>query len=152
MFEESIKYGEYGEHTVWNMLMNRAEVRSVVDVRKDKKFQEQDIDFLVENNKRQFTAVEVKTDFKAQETGNIVYELTTDGNVGCFEKTKAQYILYFVPKARVCYMISVKCLREYVREQKFNVVDMGDASTGYLIPIEDLKQANVIKNVYPEVF
>ena len=154
MFDNSIKYGEYGEHTVWNMLMGFKNVRNVVDVRKDKNFQEQDIDFLVENLDRQFTPVEVKTDFKAHETGNLVYELTTGGNVGCFEKTKARYILYFVPRAKVVYMVDVIQLREYVHQhqERLNEIQMGDSATGYLVPISELQEANVIKSTRKDIF
>lgn len=152
MFDESIRYGEYGEHTIWNMLINTENVRSVVDVRKDENFQAQDIDFLVENNKRQFTPVEVKTDFKAHETGNLVYELSTSGNIGCFEKTKARYIYYFVPKARVVYMIDVIQLRNYVHQAGLEEVKMGDYATGYLVPIADLEKANVIKQTRKDIF
>ena len=152
MFDDSIRYGEYGEHTIWNMLVNTEKVRSVVDVRQDKHFQEQDIDFLVENMKRQFTPIEVKTDFKAHETGNLVYELSTSGNIGCFEKTKARYIYYFVPKARVVYVIDVLQLRNYVHQTGLEEVKMGDYATGYLVPIADLEKANVIKQTRKDVF
>ena len=93
---DSLKNGGYGEHAVWNMFNKMPKVRSVVDVREDKMFQSLDIDFLVENIDRQFSTIEVKTDYKAHETGNIVYEVTTSGNIGCFEKTKAKYKAYFV--------------------------------------------------------
>ena len=152
MFEESKNNGEYGEHTVWNLLMKTDDVRSVVDVRNDKHFQECDIDFLVENNKRQFTAVEVKTDFKAHETGNLVYELSTSGNVGCFEKTKAKFIFYYIPRLRVVYVLSVSLLRKYVNERDLEAVKMGDYATGYLIPITDLEKTGVIKRTYKGVF
>ena len=152
MFDDCIKNGGYGEHAVWNLLTSRETVRSVVDVRNDRGFQEKDIDFLVENFNRQFTAIEVKTDFKAHETGNIVYELTTGGNAGCFEKTEADFILYFVPRKKVVYMIDVQRLRAYVHNSHFNEVKMGDDATGFLIPIADLEQAKVIRQVYEGVF
>jgi hypothetical protein len=150
-FEQSLATGGYGEHAVWNILTNQPKVRVVVDVRKDKRFQEKDIDFLVENTDQQFTSIEVKTDFKAHETGNIVYEATTSGHIGCFEKTQADYIAYFVPKSKKIYMIHVKALRTYLHQIKPEPVKMGDNATGFLIPLKDLEDNKVIKMVYEGV-
>ena len=140
MFSESLKEGEAGEHVIWNLLNKRSWVRSVVDVRADKNFQEDDIDFLVENTKRQFAGVEVKTDYKAHETGNLVYELSTSGNVGCFDKTKAVYIAYYVPGDKTVYFLDVAALRKYIyNEARPNEVHMGDNATGLIIPLEDIR-------------
>lgn len=151
MFSESLNEGGYGEHAIWNLLMKEPWVRSVVDVRDDKNFQEQDIDFLVEDHKRQFTPFEVKTDFKAHETGNLVYELSTSNNIGCFEKTKAKFIAYFIPKSREAHIINVKELRTYIHKIRPEEIQMGDSATGFLIPIEDLKNNGVIKHTYEGV-
>lgn len=151
MFEESLKDGACGEHVVWNILQNSKTVRSIVDVRKDKTFQEQDIDFLIENMDRQFTPIEVKTDLKSHETGNIVYELSTSGNIGCFEKTMARYIFYYIPVKKVVYMIDVSALRKYVYSVRPEEKRMGDNATGFLIPINDLLKARVIKRTYEDV-
>ena len=151
MFSESLKEGESGEHVVWNILSKINEIRSVVDVRQDKHFQEDDVDFLVENMNRQFTPIEVKTDFKAQDTGNIVYEASTSGHIGCFEKTKAKYIYYYIPAAKKVHVINVKAMRTYLHEVRPDEKRMGDNSTGYLLPIADLVRANVIKHTYEGV-
>lgn len=151
MFKECLRDGEIGEHVVWNILQKSKTVRSIVDVRMDKEFQAQDIDFLIENNERQFTPIEVKTDFKAQETGNIVYELSTSGHLGCFEKTKAKYIFYYIPSGNVVYMIDVVAMRTYLHRVRPEARQMGDNATGFLLPIEDLKRARVIKYTYTDV-
>ena len=152
MFSESLKEGEMGEHVVWNILSKSTSVRSIVDVRQDKNFQEQDIDFLIENDKRQFTPIEVKTDFKAQDTGNIVYEVSTSGHIGCFEKTKAKYIYYYIPAKKVVYMIDVKAFRTYLQKARPEEMKMGDNATGCLIPIDDLIREKVIKHTYEGVY
>ena len=152
MFNESLKEGESGEHVVWNLIQNMQKVRSVVDVRHDKKFQSQDIDFLVENTERQFTSIEVKTDFQAHTTGNIAYELSSCGNLGCFEKTQAQYIFYYVPADKKVYMIDVVAMRTYIHKVRPEERRMGDNATGFLIPIKDLIKARVIKKVYEDVW
>lgn len=150
-FSESIRYGEFGEHAIWNLLNKMKRTRSVVDVRKDKNFQEQDIDFLVEDLDRQFTPVEVKTDYKAQETGNLVYELSTSGNIGCFEKTQARYIIYYLPRIETAYFVEVSKLREFVKATKPKVVKMGDYSKGYLLSIKDLADSKVIVDTITDV-
>lgn len=151
MFKESLKEGEIGEHVVWNLLVKQDWVRSVVDVRDDKNFREQDIDFLVENLERQFASFEVKTDFKAQNTGNIVYEIQTSGNLGCFEKTKAQYIAYYIPAMKTVYFINTVAFRTYLHKARPEERKMGDNATGFLIPIEDLKREKVIRRTYEGV-
>ena len=151
MFSQSLLEGESGEHVIWNLLMKSKDVRSVVDVRQDKNFQEMDIDFLVENGERQFTPIEVKTDFKAQDTGNIVYELSTNGQIGCFQKTKARYIYYYIPAIKTAYMIDVKDLRTYIYRVRPEERKMGDNARGFLLPIRDLIDAKVIKRVHEGV-
>lgn len=151
MFEECLKTGGYGEHAIWNLFIKSPKVKSIVDVRDDKHFQELDIDFLVENLERQFTSIEVKTDFKAHETGNIVYEVSTSNNIGCFEKTQAQFIAYFIPESRQVHMISVSALRRYIDQVHPKEIRMGDNATGYLLPIEDLIKSKVIKITYEGV-
>lgn len=150
-FKDSLKQGGVGEHVVWNLLMKQKGIRSVIDVRDDKKFQEADVDFLVEDYNRQFMWVEVKTDMKAHESGNIVYELTTSNHTGCFEKTKSEYIMYYLPATKVVYMIHTQSLRNYVYQQMPKVYRMGDYAEGCLLKIEDLKRANVIRKTYTEV-
>lgn len=151
MFAKDLKAGGGGEHAVWNMFVKMRTVRNVVDVRDDKTFQEKDIDFLVENLDRQFTSVEVKTDFKAHETGNIVYEVTTSGHMGCFEKTEAKYIAYYIPKSEEVHLIDVKKLRSYIHSIQPEPKNMGDNAMGFLLPIEDLKKNKVIVTTYEGV-
>ena len=151
MFSESLKEGESGEHLVWNILSKSKDVRSIVDVRQDKAFQEMDIDFLVEDGDRQFTPIEVKTDFKAQDTGNLVYEVQTSGHLGCFEKTQARFIYYYIPAQKVVYVIGVKAWRTYIHQVKPEERKMGDNATGFLLSIKELKEAKVIKKTYEGV-
>lgn len=151
MFSESLKEGESGEHVVWNILQKQSNIRSVVDVRMDKKFQEQDIDFLVENMNRQFTTIEVKTDFVAHDTGNLVYELSTSGHIGCFEKTQAEYIMYYIPAEKVVHLIDVVALRTYIHKVRPEERKMGDNATGFLLPLQDLIKTKVIKYTYKGV-
>lgn len=151
MFAESLKFGGYGEHAIWDLFIKQPWVKSIVDVRDDKRFQQKDIDFLIEDKNRQFTQIEVKTDYKAHQTGNIVYEITTSNNIGCFEKTQADYIVYFIPKSREAHLINTLILRDYIKKTKPNQIRMGDNATGYLLSIEELKKNKIIKKTYEGV-
>lgn len=152
MFSESLKDGAFGEHVVWNLLIKLPGVRSIVDVRQDANFQQKDIDFLVEDFKRQFTPFEVKTDFKAHETGNVVYEMTTSGHMGCFDKTEAKYIMYYVPQLKEAYQIDVKAMRTYLYKVRPEEKKMGDNSTGFLLPISELQENGVITRTFEGVY
>lgn len=147
-FSASLEEGNIGEFVVWNLLSKLNTVKNVIDVRDDKYFQSVDVDFLVEDTDRQFTWLEVKTDFKAHETGNFVYESTTSGNIGCFEKTKASFIAYYVAESGNVYILSVKALRNYVESHELRTISMGDNATGYLLDIGELDRTKVIKQMY----
>ena len=140
MFSESLIDGKYGERVVLDFLRGLPNVKSVVDVRQDKDFQEKDIDFLIEDKHQQFTSIEVKTDFKAHETGNLVYEVTTSGHIGCFEKTQAKYIAYYLPYSRTLYLINPVALRTYLHKIHPEPRKMGDNAEGFLIPLADLEK------------
>lgn len=143
-FKESLKDGAMGEHVVWNLFMKMDNVRNVIDVRDDKFFQEADVDFLVEKTNRQFTWIEVKTDFKAHETGNIVYELSSSGNMGCLEKSKAKYVVFYLPHSETAYLVDLKALRAYIYSEHPKIVKGGDNAECILIKINDLLNRKII--------
>lgn len=150
-FSESIKEGNIGEFVVWNLFSHSPTVRSVVDVRDDAYFQSVDVDFLIEDYNRQYSWMEVKTDYKAHDTGNFVYEVTSlkhANTIGCFEKTKAKYIAYYVPNSGRVYLLSVSTLRKYVDSHDLKLINMGDDAKGYLLDIGDLERTKVILGMY----
>ena len=81
-----------------------------------------------------------------------MYEVSTSGHIGCFEKTKATYIYYYIPARKVLYMIDVKGFRTYLQKARPEEKKMGDNATGCLIPIDDLIKARVIKHTYEGVY
>lgn len=148
---EQLHEGAKGEAVVWNLYNGLKGVRSVVDVRLDKRFQDEDVDFLIEDYNRQFWKVEVKTDSMAGRTGNIAYELESSKTYhtpGCFEKTKADYIAYYIPQNEVVHIINVGLLRDYVKNTNHKLVEMGDNAIGYLLKIEELAKLNIIEKTY----
>ena len=149
--EEELREGEKGELIVWNLFIKQKSIRSVVDVRDDLRFREEDVDFLVEDINRQFTKLEVKTDLYADKTGNFAYEKESSKTYhtkGCFEKTKADFIAYYVPGLNKVFLLNVRLLRDYVNGSNLRLVQMGDDALGYLIPFKELAIREIITKEY----
>ena len=139
-FEDDIIRGKTGERYVHYMLSHSDKIKGVWDVSEDVKYQNSDVDFLVYTTKNTVYGVEVKTDFKAHETGNIFFEVETAGNIGCLAKTKADFIYYYLYHTKKLYVIITEKLRWFI-EQKGPLLELvkgGDNARGYLIPIEEL--------------
>ena len=68
---------------------------NVQDVRNFKAYQNADVDYVAyDNEARKMMNYEVKTDFQANNTGNVAYELTSNGNPGCLGRSAADYVAY----------------------------------------------------------
>lgn len=142
-FQKDLKVGKTGEDVVLDFLKVNGSTKNVLDVREDKLFQELDIDFIQETLYSELRKIEVKTDTLAHKTGNLAYEHTSNkyyNTLGCFEKTKADYIFYYLSEIKSVYILKVSELRNYVRlnKNRLREVSMGDSALGYLIKLEDL--------------
>lgn len=142
-FQKDLKVGKAGEDVVLDFLKVNGSTKNVLDVREDKLFQELDIDFIQETLYSELRKIEVKTDTLAHKTGNLAYEHTSNkyyNTLGCFEKTKADYIFYYLSEIKSVYILKVSELRNYVRlnKNRLREVSMGDSALGYLIKLEDL--------------
>lgn len=137
-FEKDLNYGELGENLTILKLYNHPDTKSVIDVRKDKWFQKIDIDFLWASQNGSIVKIEVKTDRKAHETGNFVFELSSNGNKGCLARSRADYVYYYVEGNDTMYVIFMSPLRDYINAhgKDFKVFDMGDGARGLLIPFK----------------
>ena len=139
--------GQNGEYIIYNYLSNYSSTINLIDVSKDKWFQQFDIDFLQVTNDG-INKIEVKTDRIADRTGNMVYEIYSDKRfytLGCFEKTEADYIFYYLINTNILYIFDTQELREWVLEHQHNLklVDMGDFALGYIIRLNDLKDISI---------
>lgn len=153
MFLESLKQGKLGEYAIRDCLERQPWVRQVIDVSSDKRHQEKDIDIMIENLSHQFVTAEIKTDLQAHQTGNIAYEVSTSGNIGCLEKTEADWIIFYVPDNNKAYVVITERLRDYVNKHRENwkEIPMGDYSLGYLLSISELNYHNIIHKTLEEV-
>lgn len=147
MFEEDITFGKTGEEIVWLALLNNPQTKQVVDVRKDKYFQANDVDFLQILTNGKCNKIEIKTDRKAHETGNIVYETKSNENLGCLERTIADYIIYCLSGNGNIYCFNPQVVKKYIEFTNPKEIDMGDGAKGYLLDIEDLMKKKVIKEL-----
>lgn len=147
-FQKDLSTGSIGEEVALNLLKNDSNTLSVIDVREEKLFQKLDVDFIQELIGGGFRMIEVKTDTQAHYTKNLAYEHTSNkhyNTIGCFEKTKADYILYYLTETKEMYVIHTNSLRGYVHGNKnrFREVNMGDNALGYLVKLEELTQNNI---------
>lgn len=145
MFKDDKQLAIIGEFAVWNALCDLKCVKSVIDVREDKRFQEWDVDLLIEDEDRQFHGVEVKTDWKTYETGNVIYETESFGKVGCLERTKADYVAYFVPQSGNIYLCETNALRKCVKSGGYPAKPLAERNLGIIVPLGDLERFGVVK-------
>ena len=148
-FNNDLHIGEIGEEKIYNYLTSLEFTQFVLDVRKDEFFQQLDVDFVHCDKEGNFRKIEVKTDTMAHRTGNLVYEHTSNkhyNTIGCFEKTRADIMFYYLKETNELYTFTMDELRKYVRENSMFLreVNMGDNALGFLIKIDDLKNKGIM--------
>lgn len=147
-FIKDLEVGEEGENVAYELLSKSPQNKTVLDARKDPYFQDRDIDFLAEKYSGIVIKYEVKTDRQAHKTGNIAFEETTCGNIGCLAKSEADYILYYLLETHTMYGFWLNDVKDYITDNKPKLYEMGDAATGYLLKISDLKKQGIVKLVF----
>lgn len=145
-FNKSINIGEHGEQIIKSYLEANPDVLDVIDVSKDKSYQDKDIDFIVKLKNGENISVELKTD--TYDTGNIFYEAISNQEynvLGCMIKSKARCLFYYFIKTKELYIIDFKAYKKwvnknnerFVRKRIKNINKCGNAithSVGLLIP------------------
>lgn len=146
-FEQDKQLAIIGEYTVWKALDELKGVKQVIDVRDDKRFQEWDIDLLIIDSNRQYHGVEVKTDWKAYDTGNFFFETKSREKVGCLERSKADYVAFFVPQSGNIYVCGMKAIRRCLSNHDYRLIQAVDGNIGYILPIGDLERFNCVEKM-----
>lgn len=116
-FNKSINVGDYGEQIIKSYFKTNPNVANVTDVSQDKKYQDADIDFLVELKNGENISVELKTD--TYDTGNIFYEAISNKEynvLGCMIKSKAKCLFYYFIKTKELYIIDFKAYKKWVNK------------------------------------
>ena len=152
-FKEDIERGEIGENIIYNYFINLSNVNNVIDVRDDKKYRDIDIDFIVMFSNGEKLNIEIKTDYKAHKTRNLPYEYRSNARnntIGCLEKTKADYVFWYIYENQKVYKMDIKSVKNFIHsfKNKYPQIDIGDNAKGYLLPIEWLKEMNMIKEIF----
>ena len=145
-FNKSINIGDYGEQIIKSYFETNPNIADVIDVSKDKTYQDKDIDFIVKLKSGKNISIELKTD--TYDTGNIFYEAISNKEhnvLGCMIKSKAKCLLYYFIKTKELYIIDFKAYRKWVNKnnKRFakkkikNINKSGNSithSVGLLIP------------------
>lgn len=142
-FKGDNKIGKRGEKKIADYIRSLTKTIKVTDLSNDKAAQKDDIDMEVESTVGKYT-VEVKTDTMAHVTGNLPFEETSKGGVGCMRRTKADWMIFYLKATGVLYWIRPQKWREYVDKSHIPLKFIGEGGMGYLCKIEDLKKHGVI--------
>lgn len=147
-FLSDLERGKFGEKVLFEYLQSRNNIKAVVDISNTEIGIKDDIDFEIEYKDGHKKTVEIKTDLMAHRTGNIVYEEFSHRNPGCFARTKADYILYYIMETNEVYVLNPDGFREFISQIKTDEVlrkelrvrptKMGQGAYGYLVPIKSI--------------
>lgn len=116
-FNKSISVGDYGEQIIKSYFETNPNIVDVIDVSKDKTYQDKDIDFIVKLKSGENISVELKTD--TYDTGNIFYEAISNQEynvLGCMIKSKAKCLFYYFIKTKELYIIDFKEYKKWVNK------------------------------------
>lgn len=162
-FRSDLNTGKDGEKVIAARLNAFPSVVEVRDISNSKKGIADDIDFEILYKDGHVSTVEIKTDLMAHKTGNFAYEEFSHRNPGCFARTKADHILYFLKETGEVYVLNPEKFRTFIAEMKQNkrkaaslrvrASGMGEGAYGYLVPIRELVKTDVVEckfNAYPK--
>ena len=129
---DQVKQGKTGEEKILQLLKVRHPEAKIEDVRNVQKYRTDDIDFVITLPSGQTKTIEVKTD--SYTTGNFALEewstnpKNTDefgefiedgsGSIGCFRKTKADYIYYYFSEWDLLFVMRTEPAQEWFEEAR----------------------------------
>lgn len=148
-FGPSNDIGKWGESVLKAFLGADPNIRRVQDVSDVDSYRKMDIDAILHTVDYQRKKIEFKTD--TYTTGNIFYETESCveyNTPGCMEKTRAEYLYYYLPGFDKVYILQMdkyriwfKLHRRMFKYHTFeNRKDSGNThSGGYAVPIKYLE-------------
>ncbi len=155
-FEEQLAVGKKGELLVKSYYESQLDEGKTKFIVRDAKEEEQKkgADFFIINNELGHKFVEVKTDTRAEETGNVALEIQMvygdTKAIGCALKTFPDYLFYWIyPTNQLLYWTPddlVPYILDWVIESKYRIVDTENKnffSRSIIVPIEDLLATGV---------
>lgn len=126
IFTGSLKRGEVGEEIFIASLAISKAVKKVYDTRGSAKYQDADIDFIVDLSRKSMlsaltgsakVSVELKTDYTSYQ--NLYYEKSSCYELhtaGCMEKTKSDVLIYYYIRKNFFYVLKTDTFRDWVHE------------------------------------
>ena len=151
MYYDDLKTGNYGRETVKKYLESLDITSYVKDVSDDENLNNYGIDLIwIKMDKKTAETVMVRTDRKADNTKNFIYEEVENKKKktpGKFRRMKVSEILYFCSGNRALYEISPSKLDKYVHSEDsgLELKNMGDHGQGYILKIDDLVDKKIAK-------
>ena len=116
---------------------------TIQDVSENEEYFDKDIDFIITSPTTQLTkTIEVKWDFKINNTGNLYLELfnkNSKGGLGWYKFCQADYVAYGDALARCFYVVPFAELKARVERVKPPIGECYGDSFGYLMPIDSIK-------------
>ena len=152
-FEEQLEIGKQGEKLIKRFYETQKTEEDknkyiVRDARKEEQLK--GADFFIINNELGTRYVEVKTDTRAEQTGNVALEIQivygdTDKRIGCALKTFPDFLMYWIyPTNRVLYWNPerlIPYIMDWIINQEHRIVDAENKnffSRSLIVPIEEL--------------
>lgn len=126
IFAGSLKRGEVGEEIFIASLAGAKAVKKVYDARRSAKYQERDIDFIIDLSQKSLlsdltgstsVSVELKTDYTSHQ--NLYYEKSSCYELhtaGCMEKTQSDLLIYYYIRKNFFYILKTDTFRAWVHE------------------------------------
>ena len=135
LFETQLARGKKGEELFAKTMVERGHI--VEDLRDDEKWRKADVDFSIDGR-----LVEVKTDYRMNQTGNIFLEngisYAKGGNRdGWFKQTQAEYLAFVDAKTNKIYIYPMELLKEFVEGRLYLLRQCDDGYKivyGYCVP------------------
>jgi len=156
-FEEQLAVGKKGEQLVryyYESQLDEGKTKFIVRNAKEEE-QKKGADFFIINNELGCRYVEVKTDTRAEETGNVALEVQvvygdTDKRIGCALKTFPDFLMYWIyPTNRILYWNPerlIPYIMDWIINKEYRIVDAENKnffSRSLIVPIDVLLSTGV---------
>ena len=169
IFASSLKRGELGEEIFLSSFAGTKNVEKVYDARHSAKYQDMDIDFIIDLRRKNklseligstSISIELKTDYTTH--NNLYYEKYSCYELqtaGCMEKTKSDMLIYYYIKKNFFYVLKTDPFRDWVHAHNEDFrknfrPEQGRAGIyhkgGLLIPTSSIEAAFEAKEIIGE--
>lgn len=160
-FQRDIYDGKIGEDIAKIRLQKIYGEDCVQDCTDLKVLQTADVDFIAYSKSlKKLVAYEVKTDLQANNTGNLAFETTSNGNPGCLMRSAADYVIYITMGTNKnpithYFEIDLNKWRNMILQSdadnndafRWNI-NMGEGAKGHLYKADFLVEQGIAKKLY----